>query len=354
MSTRADIPDLALNRARLQLPGRRPLQVRPGREPIQGGALPRASNSRQCTAVAFPPRPPRAPAGGHGLQRGPAPRGTFRELGPRRPGLLVGAVRPPPEERHQLGRESQHGAAAASDSALPTAWSVPARGHAVPAALGQWGRRARACAQASQPRPIGVRAPAPAPAPAPEPSSLGQWGWRARACACASHPWPMGSRHAPRPLAAGGWRLATVSMPPSEKRCWWVRRRAGRVMSHCGRGLVQVGVLCPLCAVRRFAGRSAAGRFRGCCAGSSRRARAGICALPEAPHCPWRVPVPCLPPAGPAVRTVGRRTPAASVLQPQGSQFSPSFQNHLFTDFSLFFPAFILLSWDLRFPSSLR
>lgn len=83
-------------------------------------------------------------------------------------------------------------------------------------------------------------------------------------------------------------------------------------------------------------------------------ARAGVCALTEAPHCPWRVPAPRLPPAGPAVRIVGRRTPAAPVLQPQGSQFSPSFQNHLFIDFSLFFLAFILLSSDLRFPSSLR
>lgn len=68
-----------------------------------------------------PPRPPRpalalawalaARATPRGAQDpGPPTRGTFRELGPQLPGLLLlGAIRPPPEEGHQLGREAQHG-----------------------------------------------------------------------------------------------------------------------------------------------------------------------------------------------------------------------------------------------------
>ena len=39
-----------------------------------------------------------------------------------------------------------------------------------------------------------------------------------------------------RPLAAGGWWLATVSTRPRETRCGRARRPAGHVVSRCGRG----------------------------------------------------------------------------------------------------------------------
>lgn len=110
------------------------------------------------------------------------PRGTFRELGLRRPGLSLAAIRSPPEEGHQLGRETQHGAASAS----------PPRSAALPTALVQRGYHA-APAHGSAPGANGAAAPAPAPA---------------RCCA-----WPMGLPRGPDRWrsAVGSWALGALA-----------------------------------------------------------------------------------------------------------------------------------------------
>lgn len=79
-----------------------PPSVHAGTRPRSSAAPTRlpAAPARAAPSEAGPPQGPRGP---------PSPRGTFRELGPQRPGLLLWAVRLPPEEGHHLGREAQHG-----------------------------------------------------------------------------------------------------------------------------------------------------------------------------------------------------------------------------------------------------
>lgn len=88
-------------------PGPRPHDLR----------LPSPSSHFRTALHSVWPQAPAARATHPGTPRPRAlPPGTFRELGPRLPGLLpLGAVRPPPEERHQLGREAQHGPATSVD-----------------------------------------------------------------------------------------------------------------------------------------------------------------------------------------------------------------------------------------------
>lgn len=143
-----------------------------------------AAPARAASSEAGPPQGPRSP---------PSPRGTFHELGPQRPGLLLWAVRLPPEEGNHLGREAQHGL-----GAQPQRHSLRSP-HAARRSCRQW-------------------------AAALAPALPGAWPIGLRRLRPAGGAQPMGVLH-----AESGGRLRPLVRPVgvTSRLCWWAGPGAG-------------------------------------------------------------------------------------------------------------------------------